>query len=417
MAIGRRVYLLALILMAGVLLACGAAWAATATFAPAKNYPAGDYSPQAVSTGDLDGDGDTDIATALPGTDDVSVLIRRSDGTFRAPKTYYARDPRDVIAREDLDGDGDLDLASANFNPDSPGDGIGTVSARLGRGDGTFAAAQTYLAGEGGSVALEIGDLDGDGDKDLVAANRGGTQVSPADCTIPGSVSVFLNEGDGSFAQARDFEVGKAYQPRDLYRSDLDGDGDEDLAVALGRGCGAEGTGGVAVLFNDGSGTFGAPRVYGARAFSAGGVVAHDLDADGDPDLAASDQTGDAVVVFKNAGDGTLARAGSYSVRGGGGSPTAEHPLDITKADLDGDGDTDIATANYGSDNVSVLANRGDGTFGPNGSARIFGVGDGPADVTRAPMNGDRRPDLVTANASGNFDYPDDVSVLLNTTR
>jgi hypothetical protein len=157
--------------------------------------------------------------------------------------------------------------------------------------------------------------------------------------------------------------------------------------------------------------------VYGARAFSAGGVVADDLDADGDPDLAAADQTGDAVVVLENTGDGALARAGSNSIRGGNGSPTADLPLDITKADFDGDGDTDIATANLGSDNVSVLANRGDGTLGPNGSARIFGVGKGPADVTRAPMNSDRRPDLVTANDLGNFYYPDDVSVLLNTTQ
>jgi hypothetical protein len=92
-------------------------------------------------------------------------------------------------------------------------------------------------------------------------------------------------------------------------------------------------------------------------------------------------------------------------------------PQAVSAVDFDGDGDTDIATANYGSDNVSVLANRGDGTFGPNGSARIFGVGEGPADVTRAPMKSDRRPDLITANDSGNFYYPDDVSVLLNTTQ
>ena len=113
---------------------------------------------------------------------------------------------------------------------------------RLGRGDGTFGAVRSYVAGEGGAVALEIGYLDDDGDKDLVAANRGGTQVAPADCTIPGSV--FLNKGGGAFAPARDFEAGKAYQSRDLYRSDLDTDGDEDLAVALGPGCGAAGTGG-----------------------------------------------------------------------------------------------------------------------------------------------------------------------------
>jgi hypothetical protein len=81
-------------------------------------------------------------------------------------------------------------------------------------------------------------------------------------------------------------------------------------------------------------------------------------------------------------------------------------PTSVFSADLDGDGDLDLATANYDSHNVSVLLNNGDGTFAPHS---VYSVGDTPWSVFSADLDGDGDLDLATANSD-----PDNVSVLLN---
>ena len=395
----RRTILLLVLATAATLLVGGAAWAATVAFAPAKNHPAGD-GPQAVSAADLDGDGDTDLVTDnQDGT--VSVLVRRSDGTFRAPRAYAMGGSSDVMAREDLDGDGDRDLAAAGSK----------VSVRLGRGDGTFAARRGYAAGPGGAWAIEAGDMDGDGDKDLVTANRGGGFFDGRpNYSIDGTVSVFENRGDGTFAAARNYFVGTAFEPSGLDRSDLDGDGDQDLAVSLEYT--RYGEGGLAVLLNDGTGAFGEPQRYDYPFWSSD-VVAEDLDGDGDNDLAVSDSVDSTVTVYLGDGDGTFVNlpdtySDSFSIGEGNHGPYA-----LTEADFDRDGDVDIATANAGSingrpDNVSVLENAGDGTLV---NPTVLDAGVTPLDITRARMNADRKPDLVVANRGS-----DNVSVLSNVT-
>ena len=78
--------------------------------------------------------------------------------------------------------------------------------------------------------------------------------------------------------------------------------------------------------------------------------------------------------------------------------------------DFNGDGKPDLAVANFVSGNVSVLLGRGDGTFQ---TAVNFGIGSGsqPQFVAVGDFNGDGKPDLAVANASGGWD----ISVLLNT--
>ncbi len=77
--------------------------------------------------------------------------------------------------------------------------------------------------------------------------------------------------------------------------------------------------------------------------------------------------------------------------------------------DFNGDGFQDLAVANFGSDDVSVLVGDGYGTFR---EAVNFGVGLTPHSVAVGDFNGDGKPDLAVANASS-----DNVSVLINDTR
>jgi hypothetical protein len=147
----------------------------------------------------------------------------------------------------------------------------------------------------------------------------------------------------------------------------------------------------------DGSGTFAPQSVY-AVGLDAYAVFSADLDGDGDLDLATSNVNSDNVSVLLNSGDGTFAPQSVYAA--------GETPTSVFSADLDGDGDLDLATANIGYGDLSVLLNNGDGTFAPYSVYAASGL---PWSVFAADLDGDGDLDLATANH-----YPNSVSVLLN---
>jgi hypothetical protein len=122
-------------------------------------------------------------------------------------------------------------------------------------------------------------------------------------------------------------------------------------------------------------------------------VFCADLDGDGDLDLAVANQWSDNVSILKNNGDGTFQSAVNY----GAGY---YRPECVFCADLDGDGDLDLAVANSGGPPpyhyVSILKNNGDGTFQ---SAVKYGAGDSPHSIFCADLDGDIDLDLVVANA------------------
>ncbi|MCH8804947.1 MAG: VCBS repeat-containing protein [Planctomycetes bacterium] len=151
----------------GVLLAfgliCTSAALGDGPLFPGAQYSAGGQS-FFVAIADLDGDQVPDLAMANPGIDKVSVLLGLGDGTFAAAVNYAAGDGPFSVAIGDLDGDQVPDLAvTTQWN------GSGYVSVLLGLGDGTFAAATRYAAGDA-SGFVAIGDLDGDQVLDLVLA-------------------------------------------------------------------------------------------------------------------------------------------------------------------------------------------------------------------------------------------------------
>lgn len=392
----KRATLLVVLMTVGTLLVGGAVWAATAAFAPAENYPAGD-SPSDVGAADFDKDGDVDLVTANSDGNNASVLIRRPDGTFRPPRNYTAGVGPTAVVKADLDRDGDTDFATANYAGN-------TVSMFANKGDGTFAAQRRYAVGAR-PQDIRSGDVDRDGDQDLITANAGARDN-------PSTVSVLKNDG-GTFQPPRNYYVGeraggccvfKLQEATGLDRGDFDGDGDLDLAVSLTY---YEDNGGVAVLLNNGGGTFGKARMY-RLPISGKDVVAGDLNGDGNLDLALPDSVDEDVTVYRGRGNGTFVYVDSYAV-----GEEAGNPHSITEADFDGDGDLDVATANWSSnknpsENVSVLENAGDGTLG---NPQVFEAGANPSDVIKVRLDGDTKPDLVAANYGS-----DDVSVLRNIT-
>jgi FG-GAP-like repeat/PASTA domain/FG-GAP repeat len=298
--------------------------------------------------------------------------------SFASARNYVTAPGPLSIAVGDLNGDGKPDLATANPATDTSTD---TVSVLLNRGDGSFRARRNYRTG-GSPLALAIRDLNGDAKPELVTANYGAS-----------TVSVLLNKGDGSFQAKRDYAAGE--YPRSVAIGDPNGDGKPDLAIVNHV---RDGT--VSVLANKGDGSFRARRVYRARLKHPGSVAIADLNRDGKPDLATANHDGRAVSVLLNKGDGTFKARRDYA--------TGYGPFWIDIGDVNGDGKPDLVFASMattGRDThtvtVSVLRNRGDGSFG---ARRDFEAGDYPEGRENDPnalalgdLNGDRKPELAIA--------------------
>jgi hypothetical protein len=234
----------------------------------------------------------------------------------------------------------------------------------------SFGRPTSYQAGDHAQT-IAIGDLNGDGKPDLVTAY------------LPGDVSVLRNSGDGSFAR-QDFYELNAYV-WDVAIGDLDGDGSPDLAAVNSDNL-------VWLLHNRGDGTFESAREY-ATGIGPTSIAVSDLNGDGKPDLATANAAANTVSVLLNRGDGTFPSHVDYGK--GRGSFSS-----IAVGDLNGDGHPDLVTANsgVGANTVSVLFNRGDGSF----QAKVdLPAGRRPFFIAVGDLNGDGHPDLAATGVSG----------------
>ena len=275
-----------------------------------------------------------------------------------------------------------------------------TVSVLLNRGDGSFQPSRDFQTGAYPS-AVAVGDLDGDGKPDLAVATAS-------------SVSVLLNRGS-TLAPPADYKVGPS--PMSLAIADLNGDGKPDLATAANEDSSS-------VLLNRGDGTFRRGRDYDSTS-GPSWVAAADLNGNGKRDLVAAsndweDDVEDQGVTLQPAyvsvlagrNDGTFKRPHTVLETYG----YAEGIDALAVADLNGDGKPDLVAArDYSNSDVgfiSLLLNDGHGGFPERLDYPLGPQGDTTADITLAlgDVNGDGRPDIVSADASMHT-----VTVLLST--
>ncbi len=230
---------------------------------------------------------------------------------------------------------------------------------------------------------LASGDLDSDGDVDLVQPNRD-----------LNSVSVVLGRGDGTFDSPTEYGAGAA--PRDVATGDVDGDTHLDLVVANEHGDS------VSLLLGLGDGTF-APDLEFATGDAPTAVAVDNLNGDAFLDLVTTDYFDQTVSVLLGAGDGDFEPRATYETGTGSSAPYR-----VATGDIDGNGLIDLAVSNDNAYNVVVLPGRDDGTFGPR---REFPATGGQG-IALGDLNGDMFLDVAATSAS----TTGHVSVLLNRT-
>jgi len=316
-------------------------------------------------------------------------------GGFQTHVDYPTGPEPSSIAVGDFNGDGELDLAVADQNcPNGITCGPGSVSILLGKGDGTFEPSVDYSTGSTGSgtYSVAVGDFNRDGKLDLVVANQASNNIS-----------VLLGNGDGTFQAAVNYGTGSGTGPTSVAVGDFNGDGKLDLAVA-NVGCGTP-CGNVAVLLGNGDGTFQAAVNYNAGAQPLS-IAVGDFNLDGKLDLAVANVSSYNVSVLLGNGDGTFQTAANYSTNG--------DAFSVVVADLNGDGKPDLIAV---SGSVTVFLGNGNGTFqrGVN-----YGAGSDLLSVAMGDFNDDGRLDLVVTHYGTDSTLPPTgggttVSVLLQT--
>lgn len=311
----------------------------------------------AVATGDFNGDGIVDLASASVISTAGSIALGLGDGGFKAGSGTLSFDKGpSALATGDFNRDGKLDLAAANYDS-------AVVSLLLGNGDGTTANQRTFSVDKTPN-ALAAGDLNGDGLLDLVTAN------ADAD-----TVSVLIGNGTGNFATSKEYATGK--NPVAMVMADFNGDGRLDVVTANADGNNVSYLQGSAAV----AGALNTARAIAACP-SPASLAAVDVNGDSKLDLVTACSDSGEVAFLLGKGDGTFNPAKTVS--------TCDFPLDVQLADVSGDGKLDLAVACGSQKRLQMFVQVGDLAFSL--SPHSYEVGRG---YFVGDLNGDRKADIL----------------------
>ena len=374
---------------------------ATPRFATQRAFAVG-HSANSLAAADLNGDGKPDLVAANLSADTVSVLLNTTapgaaTPNFAPQETFSVGIGPTMVKAVDINGDGKADLVTANSDDNTASVLLNTTAP--GAATPSFAPGHSFAVGAD-PRAVVAADVNSDGETDLIAANYGTTTAS-----VLLNTTVAPTASAPSFTSNHTFGAGRA--PSDVQAADLNGDGRSDvLAVTAGR---------VTALLNRTAPGAAAPSLASAQSFAACtntclSVTAFDANGDGRPDAMAADRDGDSVVILRNK---TLPGATTPDFAPQQTFLVGTSPYAATEADFNGDGRPDVVAANRSAGTLSVLLNNtapGSSTLSFHTQA-TFATGFEPYWVTTADFNGDGKSDLVSADGGDNT-----VSVLLNTT-
>jgi len=305
---------------------------------------------------DFNADGQVDIAVQVG--ESVTVLVNQR-GAFRLVPAKSPARWAGMFSHGDFNGDGIEDIAI-------PCRQSKAIYILLGKGDGEFRDGPVVSTSQRtGWVAGA--DLDGNGRWDLITgASDGNSQLT-----------VYLSKEGDKFEKTAEFmSVGELSF---VETADLAGGGKPGILFMTA-------TPGAAVLLqNDGLGALSRGQSIGSMP-----VAMKSLDADLDkiPDLAVINAVADTLTVFRRGTE----RAGDFSL--------GAIPAYIAVGDLNGDGRSDVVSANLGSKDLSVLLGKPESLFD---DAKTTPVGRLVSNLTLADFNADGKPDAALAEPMDGF--------------
>lgn len=371
-----------------------------------------------VQAADLDTDGDLDLITLATAADTVSWhenAQRRRFATYDAATAIAAENQVSAMAVFDVDGDGDLDAASAS--------GTNSIVWYENIGPIPF-SARTVASNAPGPSSLTYADLNRDGHVDLIVALEGSGQIvwyensgtAPAlfaerqvEPNAPGATEVVVadlnadgfadvisasesgntlawhvNDGGTTPAFSTQTLASTAFAVHQVFNADLDGDGDVDIGAVTDSG--------ETLVWYENDGQPDPAFVLRTITFAAGGISSTspaDLDADGDVDIAVGSQPAGTVGWYENNGETDPAFTFRTLVTGGPGITA------ISTADAESDGDIDVLIG-LGSEGARWIQNHGQGRFSVRDN-----LADKQVNLTGvADLDGDGDLDVLTADAT-----------------
>jgi hypothetical protein len=291
-------------------------------------------SPESVYCIDIDGDSYDDILTADAKSGENRWLKNEQNRSFDTTQPIIIDNNQwtESIHAGDIDGDGDIDIVPGSYG----GGNIPTLAWYENDGSGDFSNLTHEITVTAADAAnVYITDLDNDGDQDIVTGVW-------SDSGKNGAVVWYKNDGNQNFEEY--FIMQNRNHISAVYPVDLDKDGDQDLVVA------AYGEGALLWLKNDGMQNFEeitinstVPNVYGV------GVA--DLNKDGYLDIVSSPDGNGKILWFENLKDGNFS---THTLNIG---TTANEYGDIELVDLDNDGDVDILYSAYSEGEIGWFRN------------------------------------------------------------